>query len=59
MIARLKEEDCRFIFLEVRASNGEAKKIYESLGFTTLGVRKSYYSSPVEDAVVMVLKLPG
>lgn len=59
MIARLKEEDCRFIFLEVRASNEKARKIYESLGFTALGVRKSYYSSPAEDAVVMVLKLLG
>jgi len=57
MIGRLKEEACRFIFLEVRDSNKEAKKMYEKFGFAFLGVRKNYYNSPVEDAVVMVLRL--
>ncbi len=56
MIERLREE-CRFIYLEVRASNVNAKKMYEKFGFEVIGTRKDYYVSPVEDAVIMVLKL--
>ena len=56
IIGRLKEEGCRFIFLEVRASNDHAKEMYEKFGFEVLGTRKNYYVSPVEDAVIMVLK---
>ena len=59
IIERLKEEGCRFIFLEVRASNDYAKKMYEKFGFEVLGTRKNYYVSPAEDAVIMVLKLRG
>lgn len=58
-IERLKEEGCRFVFLEVRASNDHAKKMYEKFGFEVLGTRKNYYVSPVEDAVIMLLKLSG
>ncbi len=39
--------------LEVRRSNTAAKKLYERLGFETVGVRRNYYSSPVEDALVL------
>lgn len=56
MISYLKEEGCRFIFLEVRESNDAAKRLYEKFGFKVLGVRKNYYVSPVEDAVIMVFK---
>lgn len=45
------------IFLEVRDSNTVARRFYENRGFTTLGIRKRYYSLPVEDAVIMRLKL--
>ncbi len=55
-IERLKEEGCRFVFLEVRASNDCAKTMYEKFGFEVLGTRKNYYVSPEEDAVIMVLK---
>lgn len=41
------------IFLEVRESNTAAQKLYEKHGFEALGVRKKYYTSPTEDAVVM------
>ncbi len=58
-IERLKEEGCRFIFLEVRASNEFAKKMYKKFGFEVLGTRKNYYVSPAEDAVIMVLKFAG
>jgi ribosomal-protein-alanine N-acetyltransferase len=56
---QLRREGCRFAFLEVRASNGGARKIYEKFGFRELGIRKNYYLSPVEDGVVMVLKFDG
>lgn len=41
------------IFLEVRQSNTAAQRLYEKHGFDALGVRKKYYTSPIEDAVVM------
>lgn len=39
--------------LEVRQSNIAAISLYESCGFHADGIRKSYYSSPKEDAVLM------
>jgi ribosomal-protein-alanine N-acetyltransferase len=57
MIDDMRESSCRSIFLEVRVSNENALKMYEKFGFTLLGTRKAYYVSPVEDAVVMVLRL--
>jgi len=43
------------VHLEVRESNAPARELYKSLGFAHVGHRKSYYSAPPEDA--MVLKL--
>ena len=42
-----------FITLEVRASNVSAVKLYESLCFEKVAIRKNYYSKPTEDAVLM------
>lgn len=39
--------------LEVRESNGGARRLYEELGFEVVGRRKSYYSHPTEDAILM------
>ena len=39
--------------LEVRRSNAIARQLYERLGFTPAGVRRSYYTNPVEDALVL------
>jgi ribosomal-protein-alanine N-acetyltransferase len=39
--------------LEVRASNAAAGRLYERLGFHVAGVRPNYYSSPVEDALIL------
>jgi ribosomal-protein-alanine N-acetyltransferase len=41
------------IFLEVRASNSVARHMYDTFGFTETSVRKDYYSSPTEDAILM------
>ena len=43
------------IFLEVRQSNTGVQRLYERFGFSRAGVRRLYYSSPPEDAVVMQL----
>lgn len=44
------------IFLEVRQSNDPAIRLYRSLGFTDVGVRKNYYEKPTEDAIIMKLE---
>ena len=44
------------VFLEVRKSNAAAIALYGKHGFEPVRFRKDYYSSPVEDAVLMVRK---
>lgn len=39
--------------LEVRASNAAAIALYEAGGFTPAGVRRGYYTHPVEDALIL------
>ena len=39
--------------LEVRVSNVEAIRMYESFGFRTAGVRRRYYHDNNEDALIM------
>lgn len=56
IIRNLREEGCRAIFLEVRSSNEAARRVYEKFNFRLFGLRKDYYKSPTEDAVMMVLK---
>jgi ribosomal-protein-alanine N-acetyltransferase len=48
----------RVIFLEVRAGNVVARRLYRLLGFEDLGVRRGYYG-PGQDAIVMELRLGG
>lgn len=45
-------------FLEVRESNLAARKLYEKQGFQKMAVRKQYYQSPPENAIVMRLEAP-
>ena len=40
-------------FLEVRASNQAAIRLYESAGFRRAGLRPQYYYEPAEDGIVM------
>ena len=40
-------------FLEVRESNQNALKLYQSAGFRVTGRRESYYSNPPESGIVM------
>jgi ribosomal-protein-alanine N-acetyltransferase len=39
--------------LEVRHSNIPAQRLYEGFGFVVSGVRRAYYSNPVEDALIL------
>ena len=47
------ERGIRAFTLEVRVSNEKALNLYERLGFIREGIRKNYYMSPKEDAVIM------
>ncbi len=49
------------VWLEVRESNGEARRAYQRLGFAHVGVRRGYYPAPAgrEDAVVMSRPVDG
>jgi [ribosomal protein S18]-alanine N-acetyltransferase len=51
---RLVTEVC----LEVRASNQPALALYRHLGFAETARRTGYYADPVEDAVLLSLRLP-
>jgi len=39
--------------LEVRQSNWAAQRLYRSLGFQGVAVRRGYYSHPAEDALIL------
>ena len=52
------EQKIRHYYLDVRSSNVAAQRLYSKLGFKQLGIRKSYYHKPPEDAIVMGLILP-
>jgi ribosomal-protein-alanine N-acetyltransferase len=41
------------VFLEVREGNQAARAFYKSLGFQEIGLRPSYYDSPLESGIVM------
>ena len=45
------------IWLEVRRSNLDAKRLYEKLGFEAVGCRPRYYKDSNEDAIIMALTL--
>ena len=41
------------VYLEVRSGNEAAIGLYKGTGFEVAGVRKNYYRSPDEDAILM------
>lgn len=47
----------RTVCLEVRASNTPAIRLYGSAGFRKISVRRGYYDSPKEDAVMMIYQM--
>jgi ribosomal-protein-alanine N-acetyltransferase len=53
LVAQLLANFRGSVYLEVRQSNLAARKLYHSLGFEAIAVRKDYYDSPGESAIVM------
>ena len=53
LVSALRQRGSRQLTLEVRASNGPARQLYESLGFLQVGLRKNYYRNPKEDALIL------
>lgn len=54
-LRRCQQKGAKRAFLEVRVSNEVALKLYSNLGFAGTSVRKDYYDTPMEDAVIMTL----
>lgn len=52
LIDRANETNSESVFLEVRESNAVARSLYQKLGFRETGRRKSYYTNPLEDAIL-------
>lgn len=56
-IDEAKAKQSRFVTLEVRRSNLQARRLYRKLKFEEHRLRRNYYG-PGEDAIVMELSLP-
>ncbi|MFZ0799631.1 MAG: ribosomal protein S18-alanine N-acetyltransferase [Terriglobales bacterium] len=56
LIQRAQNEAASAILLEVRESNGPARRLYEKCGFCEVGRRRAYYRNPVEDAILYALR---
>jgi ribosomal-protein-alanine N-acetyltransferase len=52
-----RKNGASLLHLEVRQSNVPAIGLYEGFGFTTDGIRKNYYTKPLENAVLMTKKI--
>jgi len=48
-------QSARCAVLELRASNHAAHALYRSLGFRDVTIRPTYYTNPIEDALLMEL----
>lgn len=55
LLERLKALNCHSATLEVRESNMTARKLYERFGFKNLGIRKNFYTEPLENACIYAL----
>jgi [ribosomal protein S18]-alanine N-acetyltransferase len=52
LLAVAHETNSGSLFLEVRESNVAARTLYEKAGFKQTGRRPSYYTGPLEDAIL-------
>lgn len=57
LLAEAVRRRVREVFLEVRADNTVAQRLYADLGFVEIGVRPKYYQPEGVDAIVMRLEL--
>jgi ribosomal-protein-alanine N-acetyltransferase len=56
---RARARGMRIATLEVRIQNRAAIRLYESIGFKQVAIRKAYYADNGEDALVMLRELEG
>lgn len=52
----LAGKTCDRFLLEVRAGNSSAIRLYERYNYNKIAIRKNYYNSPVEDALIFERK---
>jgi [ribosomal protein S18]-alanine N-acetyltransferase len=57
LLAEARRRGCTEVFLEVRADNTRAQRLYRWRGFADVGIRRSYYQPSGTDAIVMRLDL--
>ena len=53
VLEQARHRNASAAFLEVRASNVAAQTLYRQFRFEAVGIRRRYYTHPVEDAVIM------
>ncbi len=53
LVEGLRQQGSRCLTLEVRQSNLPARRLYEKLGFVTVGRRHNYYFHPREDGLIL------
>jgi len=58
VLAHASAHGVQKVFLEVRASNLTAQRFYAAHGFANAGKRANYYTSPVEDALLLARSVP-
>jgi [ribosomal protein S18]-alanine N-acetyltransferase len=59
LLAESVRRGCTEIFLEVRADNNRAQRLYQRWGFAEIGIRRGYYQPSGTDAIVMRRDLTG
>ena len=59
MVEEASSREVEAVWLEVRASNVGAIRLYGKFGFDKVGVRRKYYDDTQEDAIVMRVPLSG
>jgi [ribosomal protein S18]-alanine N-acetyltransferase len=59
LLAEAVRRGCTEIFLEVRADNTRAQRLYRWWGFDDIGIRRGYYQPSGMDAIVMRRDLAG
>ncbi len=59
LVKYARENNIFEISLEVRESNIAAISLYKNFGFKDVGLRKNFYSAPIENAIVMVKNIGG
>ena len=57
LLTYARKHDFTLLTLEVRASNMAAIALYWGLGFISVGLRRGYYDTPREDALIMTLEI--